>query len=207
MKVLELFAGTGSVGKVCKELGFEVVSLDKDMEADIRTDILDWDYRQFPPKQFDFIWASPPCTEYSAAKTVGVRKIDYANEVVLRTIEIIRYFDPTYYLIENPQTGRLKDQPFMRDLPYHDVDCCKYGMSYRKRTKLWGNLDFWIARPLCARDCGNMDERGRAHRDRAQRGPHGPKETWASQRLHSQRELYRVPAELIREILFSIVAQ
>jgi len=26
MKVLELFSGTGSVGKVCKELGYSVVS-------------------------------------------------------------------------------------------------------------------------------------------------------------------------------------
>ena len=36
MRVLELFAGTHSVGKVARELGFEVVSLDCDMEADIK---------------------------------------------------------------------------------------------------------------------------------------------------------------------------
>ena len=41
MKILELFAGTGSVGKVAKELGHTVVSLDKDMEADIQADIMD----------------------------------------------------------------------------------------------------------------------------------------------------------------------
>ena len=42
MRLLELFSGTGSVGKVARELGFEVISLDRDMEADIKTDIMDW---------------------------------------------------------------------------------------------------------------------------------------------------------------------
>ena len=45
MKTLELFSGTGSVGKVCKNLGIEVVSLDRDLPADIKSDIMDWDYK------------------------------------------------------------------------------------------------------------------------------------------------------------------
>ena len=45
MKLLELFSGTGSVGKVFKENGWTVVSLDRDMDADIKTDIMDWDYK------------------------------------------------------------------------------------------------------------------------------------------------------------------
>ena len=44
MRILELFAGTGYVGKVFKELGWEVVSMDRDMEADIKKDMMDWDY-------------------------------------------------------------------------------------------------------------------------------------------------------------------
>ena len=43
--MLELFAGTGSVGSVFREHGWEVISLDRDLPADIRCDILDWDYR------------------------------------------------------------------------------------------------------------------------------------------------------------------
>ena len=31
MKVLELFSGTHSVGVVCKEKGYEVISLDRDL--------------------------------------------------------------------------------------------------------------------------------------------------------------------------------
>ena len=42
MKLLELFSGTGSVGKVARDLGYDVVSLDL-KNADINMDIMNWD--------------------------------------------------------------------------------------------------------------------------------------------------------------------
>ena len=48
--MLELFSGTGSVGDVAREMGWEVISLDRDMQADIRTDIMDWNYKVYHPK-------------------------------------------------------------------------------------------------------------------------------------------------------------
>jgi len=119
MRLLELFSGTGSVGTVFKEYGWEVVSLDRDMPADISCDIMDWDYRNspYPLKHFDVIWASPPCTEYSKAKTRGVRKLDEANAVVERTLEIFGHFQPSIYFLENPQTGLLKTSPSWTSSP------------------------------------------------------------------------------------------
>lgn len=72
MKVLELFAGTRSIGKAFEARGHEVFSVewDKDFEnidlyADITTVTADDILRMFGKP--DVIWASPDCTTYSVA--------------------------------------------------------------------------------------------------------------------------------------------
>jgi C-5 cytosine-specific DNA methylase len=202
MKLLELFSGTGSVGNYARILNIDVTSLDRDLPADIQIDIMDWDYRTaYEPHHFDIIWASPPCTEYSVAKTVGVRDIEGSNKVVQRTLDIIEYLHPKFWIIENPQTGKLKEQLMMYGLPYDDVDYCKYGMPYRKRTRLWNNIDEWTPRPLCKRDCNSMNETRTRHNEIAQRGP-GKAHSENRQRL---TQLYAVPNQLIIEIFVKIL--
>ena len=68
-----------------------------------------------------------------------LRDLSPANELVLKTMEIISYFKPKYWFIENPQAGCLKHQDFMIGLPFHDVDYCMYGYGARKRTRIWTN--------------------------------------------------------------------
>lgn len=195
--LLELFSGTGSVGRVADSLGYSVISLDL-KDAKIMTDILEWDYRQLKPDEIDVIWASPPCTEYSIAKQQGVRKIDEANKIVKKTMEIIDYFKPRYFFIENPQAGLLKKQEFMRELDFYDVDYCKYGFKYRKKTRIWTNCKTWTPQPLCLRDCESI-KWGR-HTETAQRGPC----KHHRENQHSQQQLYSIPATLISEIFLSL---
>ena len=83
--LLELFSGTGSVGRAAKIFGYDVISLDL-KDATIITDILEWDYTKLDPNMIDVIWASPPCTQYSIAKTLGTRKIEEANRIVKKPL-------------------------------------------------------------------------------------------------------------------------
>ena len=200
---LDLFSGSGSVGEVAKELGYTVISLDRDMEAEIQIDIMDWDYSDFPKGFFDVIWASPPCTEYSRAKTTAPRDIEGANEIVQTTLDILEYFEPKFWILENPQTGLLKDQLMMWGLPFKDVDYCKYGMPYRKRTRIWNNIFRWEPKPLCKRDCNSMNETRTRHIEEAHRSGSTLKRK-ATQNRFQQRQLNRVPSKLIKEILLNI---
>ena len=68
-RLLELFCGTKSVGKVFETDGYEIISLDFNpkFEATHTEDILTWDYMQYSKDYFNVIWASPDCTTWSLA--------------------------------------------------------------------------------------------------------------------------------------------
>ena len=140
MRLLELFAGTQSIGKAFREAGWQVVSLDIDpgSGADITADILEWDYRAYDKGHFDAIWSSPCCTHFSRARTKAKtpRNLEWADSLVAKTIEIIQYFQPKVWAWENPQSGLLKDREVVRGIPWKDVSYCVYGFKYRKYTRV-----------------------------------------------------------------------
>ena len=89
--------------------GYTVTSLDVDPkhQSTICCDIFEWNYRQFEPKKFSIITASPPCTHYSKAKPQGERNLGVANEIVQKTLEIVEYFQPDRWWLETPRHGLL----------------------------------------------------------------------------------------------------
>ena len=112
MRIQELFSDT--IEKACECLGNEVVSVDKPpaFTPTHCADIFEWDYTQYPAGHFDFVHASPPCTQYSAYRTTGPpRDLEGADALVRRALEIIRYFAPRWWAMENQTSGLLKTRP------------------------------------------------------------------------------------------------
>tara|TARA_R110000823_G_scaffold98802_1_gene213690 strand:+ start:138 stop:743 length:606 start_codon:yes stop_codon:yes gene_type:complete len=157
MKTLDLFSGTKSFTKIADEFGYETYTLDIESKNNptFCVDIMKWNYKQFPTGYFHIIWASPNCKCYSSMNFLKGKNQDLteANKLVMKTLEIIHYFKPAYWFMENPQLGKLKHQDFMKNIPYTDLDYCKYGFGYRKRTRVWHNSN-WIPRPLCSKHGG-----------------------------------------------------
>jgi site-specific DNA-cytosine methylase len=210
MNVLELFSGTGSVSKVCDKLGWSSYSVDLISEADFKGDIMDFDYKKFPKDYFGIIWASPPCTNYSKlqgcwygrmrkgkiyTKEIQEEEMKEDDKLVLRTLEIIDYFKPDYWFIENPATSKMKDRIFMKDLNNYVVDYCMYSdWGYKKRTRIWTNKKNFEPK-LCNKKCGNMI--GNLHKTNLGNTERIKK---VNGKRYNQQDRYRVPEKLILDL-------
>ncbi|TYV90619.1 DNA cytosine methyltransferase [Listeria monocytogenes] len=170
MKVLELFAGTRSIGKAFEKNGHEVFSVEWDKShknidwyQDISQITVDDILKRFGKP--DIIWASPDCTTYSIAaishhrmKDVSgnlqatseyAKQCDRTNKHVL---ELIKILEPTYFFIENPRGG-LRKMNFMQGIARYTVTYCQYGDNRMKPTDIWTNHP----KPLFKQMCKNGD--------------------------------------------------
>ena len=172
MKLLELFKGTGSVGKVFKNIypEGEVYSVDilEKYEPTWCGDIMAFDYKQFPIGHFDIIWASPECKIFSILqntwiKTDEKKRFKWNSKEHLqqvreehgkfckRTLEIIEYLKPTWWFIENPWTSAMKDLEHMKNLPSIRFDYCRFGYLYQKPTRIWTNRELDTMKCECTK--------------------------------------------------------
>lgn len=138
MKVLELFAGTRSIGKAFEEHGHEVFSVEwnKDFEnIDLYADIGQITAQDILEKfgHPDVIWASPDCTSYSVSaiskhrrKNKETGSLDpiseyakFCDTVNKHVVELIKELNPKYWFIENPRGGYAKNGFYARTPPLH----------------------------------------------------------------------------------------
>lgn len=163
LKVLELFAGTRSIGKEFEKRGHEVYSI----ELDEQHENIDWyaDITKISAQDIfdkfghpDVVWASPPCQKFSVAsigrhwiKGTNLPKTEDAKialELLASTVKLIKDINPTYYFIENPR-GKMRKVDIMQDLPRHTVSYCQYGDTRMKPTDLWTNHPNPRFKPVC----------------------------------------------------------
>lgn len=206
MNILELYAGSRSIGKIGDSRGHNVFSVDikafegidlaKDIEFVTPADI------PFIP---DMIWASPPCTTYSLAAISHHRngiipKTDFAiksDRLVKNTLALISHYGCIFY-IENPR-GMLRKMPFMQPLDRTTITYCSYGDIRMKPTDIWSNNiasmfnpTGWKPRPKCFN--GNL----KCHHEAAPRGS-----KTGTQGLKGDYERSKLPEQLCQEIIIA----
>ena len=202
-----------------RDLGAKSKLYDYESSHHIKEDIMSWDYTEFKEGEFDIITASPVCLFWSKLRFTWInrkcksinpngdivsmehleRDIDlYGKPMVDKCFEIIEYFKPKYWWIENPQSGKMKryiESDYPQYNNFYDVDYCKYSnWGYQKRTRFWTNITDFIPK-ICKRDCKNMiTQEGTKHKNSI--------DNYKNNNGNNTRlERYRVPFPLIGDLL------
>ena len=203
-KVLELFAGSRSIGRMAEALGMTVFSVDWVAYDNIDL-VIDVEEMQVSDVPFvpDVVWASPDCTTYSIAAISTHRngtepKSDYAKKcdrVNLHFISLIKQWQTLnpalVFYIENPR-GMLRKMPFMREFQRHTIWYCQYGDDRAKPTDIWTNNRRWIPRPPCHNGNKNCHH---------QPAPRGAKTGTQGRKDSFNRSM--IPEALCREVLLA----
>ena len=218
-RILVLFSGTGSVERAVNDCYPQSIAVSIDSNPAFRSThcctVRQWmemegGMEYYQPGYFDIIWASPPCTEYSRAKTTGKpvrfplmaaqphRNLQEADDNVRAAREVIDYLKPKYWFIENP-VGLLATRRVMADLHEYRHTCtyCRYGMPYQKRTHIWTNAVLRHPLKCCttATPCEDMQRLGR-HTVTAQSG-----DSHHAKGSGSGEAVYPIPAGLIHDLM------
>jgi len=209
INLLELFAGSRSIGTQAELLGINVFSVDWQPfdKISLAIDIENLQLKDIPFTP-DAVWASPDCTTYSIAacsthrtnstepKTDYAKKCDNVNQHFINLINQWLLINPQMvFFIENPR-GMLRKMPFMQQFKRHTIWYCQYGDDRAKPTDIWTNSQTWKPRPICHN--GNKN----CHHQPAPRGS----KTGTQGRKDSYHRS-TIPPELCIEILNSVISK
>lgn len=151
--ILSLFDLTGNWSNPYKKNGYKVIQVD----IQLGIDILTWNYKEIPKNKVYGILAACPCTDFalSGARHFSRKDSDGTTEkskqLVYKTLEIINYFNPNFWVVENPMSRIHKLCPGLGEIKYRFNPCdfagyckCKKEESenrYNKTTWLWGKFN------------------------------------------------------------------
>jgi hypothetical protein len=170
VNVLDLGSGTGAFRRAFQALGYNVLSIDKDREAeaDLYVDLLEFDLTLIAI-MFHVIVITLPCHTYSFGqhkhrrrstaipntKAAGVA--DYLTARVLNAVAHFKAINPDLKIIWESPVSWMQHNPTMQLAQRHLglrkqlVLYCQYAMDYKKPTHFFTNLEAWQPRPACCR--------------------------------------------------------
>jgi len=128
--ILHLCADLGSDSRFYQlDDDYEVVKIGQEIGVENYT----------PPKNVYGVIANPPCTEFSTAISFNhVGDLEKGMELVNHCMRIIEECNPTFWVMENPARGRLKEKIGKYKYSYQPW---QYGSPWTKSTALWGNFN------------------------------------------------------------------
>lgn len=151
--IISLYDYTGNWSQPYRENGYNVIQVD----IKLGIDILKWNYKDI--KNVKGILIAQPCTDYalSGAKHFKAKDSDGRTKssqiLVAKTKEIIDYFNPDFWVLENPKTRIHKLNKWIGNLKYkfNPCDFAGYGYEnerYNKETWLFGKFNDPIKKRL-----------------------------------------------------------
>lgn len=145
--ILSLFDYSGSWPKPYRDNGYNVIQVDIKLGADILT----FNYQAIP--EVYGILCAVPCDHFavSGARWFAQKDADgRTNEgikLVRKSLEIINYFNPHFWALENPvgRIARCVPELGKWSLLFNP---CDYGDNYTKKTCLWGKFNHPVKSPV-----------------------------------------------------------
>jgi hypothetical protein len=144
--IISLFDFSGHWCKPYIAAGYEVLQID----IKSGTDILKWNYSTIDRNKVFGILAAPPCTHFTKASSLHWFDYDITGKtarsllLIQTTLQIIKYFKPIFWALENPPGRLSKIYPPIAKYKLLRFEPWQYGDPFYKQTELYGEFNPWL---------------------------------------------------------------
>ena len=121
MKILELYIGCKWGEAVFKEYGYDGISCRLEL----------FDYSIYPRDNFNIIFININSTSF----------VDTDLSYLEFGMDVIEYYNPKYWIINDTADKGVKDDIIMWGLPYKDIHTMRGGKL--KNVRIWTSIDKW----------------------------------------------------------------